>query len=55
MDKLEVILEIQKLKPKAIKLGFDFPSGYEPNQWTAPMNELEEFLKELQDFMAENQ
>ena len=51
MNKPELIAKIEKLKPTAIKLGFDYPEGV---LYEASTSELEEFLVELQEFIIEN-
>ena len=50
MNKPELIAKINKLKPAAIKLGFDYP--LEANIDEASTYDLQEFYQELQDFIT---
>jgi len=47
-----IIKEINELKPKVIKLGFDYPLEANPNN--APVEVLKDFLAELKEFLKEN-
>jgi hypothetical protein len=51
MDRTQIIAEILRLKEKAIKAGFDFPS--QPPQ-EASTETLEAFLIELREYIGED-
>ena len=50
--KTEIIKQILELKPSAINSGFDFPTQ---EIETATVEELKEFLEELNQFLESNQ
>jgi len=50
--KAEIIKQILELKPSAINSGFDFPTQ---EIETATVEELKEFLEELNQFLESNQ
>ena len=50
MNRQELKAKINKLKPAAIKLGFDYP--LEANLDQASNYDLQEFYQELQDFIT---
>jgi hypothetical protein len=49
-----VIKSINNLKAEAIRLGFDFPTDFQPENSTADINELVYFQAELLEYIDEH-
>jgi hypothetical protein len=49
-----VIKSINNLKAEAIRLGFDFPTDFKPENSTADINELVHFQAEMLEYIYEH-